>query len=288
MTKTIVDLEAHIKDSQNIIWTFGGKRVQDWQKERVVERTFHSAEDLCVSKGIKLSILNITNFDDRRAEFFRKISRVYWECHDLHEDERMFRISDKERSAYFLAGQEIASDVGHITLVGLPFDYYLDTSQRKNLDPEKILSEAEEQGAIVMIEYGKAGILEKVFGSLFNSVANKQSARMSANKEFLDTNVGRIDVIKSDLTYRNIPVIAVSDSHTPDEANGPFSSYAVFENIDFSNGESVVASLKSGISSNNYENHFGRKSLSENLRHAGIVLGCALSMESGLMKRDYS
>ncbi|MDO8467988.1 MAG: hypothetical protein Q7S56_03530 [Nanoarchaeota archaeon] len=298
MTEAIVDLEAHLTDTQDIVWARSGKHVQDWDKMKVGRRVLSECFRVSEDNSNLPTILSVTNFDDERAqvfrylvkgeEFFRMTGNL-----DYFEDEKMLHIRNPFRGdLYFLAGQEIASDIGHITLAGLPFDYYLDTSDKRNREPEKIFSEAEKYGAIVLVEAGRVGMLEKIFGKMFNKLVDKQYAEMSAKKVNLIKYGNDIDAVKSDYDFwddnDHFLSIAVSDSHVPDGKSGPFSSYAIFNNVDLSSGEKLVASLKDGINRSHYHNVRNEKSVLENLRHHSICFFAgAVGLPTGLMKRDH-
>ncbi|MEK6895638.1 MAG: hypothetical protein AABX48_03890 [Nanoarchaeota archaeon] len=295
MAEAIVDLEAHLTDTQDIVWSRSGKYVQDWDKKDFVPRVINASYNTSRIYNVP-PVLSVTGFDDRRARKFRDLVEKessdigHFELDKNLSDDRMLKviIPNSSLRIYFLAGQEIASDIGHITLAGLPFDYYLDTSDRRNLDPEKIFSEAEKYNAIVLIEAGRVGMLEKIFGKTFNKLVDKQGAEISAYDENLKKFKNYIDAVKSDNYVAGFPTIAVSDSHVPDGRNGPFSSYVLFNDVDFSSGEKLVASLKRGLASSHDSNIRNEKSVYENLRHAGICFGVgAVGMRYGLMKRDH-
>ncbi len=192
-------------------------------------------------------VLGITNFNGSREYelFYQAVKKVYpSEIQDTYAN-YFFTLNLGKHHIHFVKTIEIATDKGHVLLIGFP-------GKIKNRKVSDVISEAHKVHAIVIANHPlhefKKGyfFIQKLFSI-------KKPINIDA-KELLKNKFDAFELnayfpkdwkkVRALAKRKNVPVVADSDAHFLDEV---FTSWFEVKNLSFTSPKSFVKTLKKGI-----------------------------------------
>lgn len=313
MTETLVDLHAHVTDFWDLVINPSIPIVGDslgWKHLRGIyfekDRVFENEQDI-VKRLLGHSLFNspnslvgLINFSDERAQrIFKRLKKI---CsvkgdYDLSQDGSLLTIVNKSnnRIANYIMGQEIATDKGHVVIVGnsqnIPYSLFRDV----------VKSAKEEHNALVFADHATreyAGLVKAVAKGFGKDIRLGLREEDIANfREDID-GMSVLDSASSRAESRRqielarkygVPVYACSDSHSIDGIFSP----SVKMNLDLTNENNLKLALreelKKGITLPNADRTYANRA--EAIRHmfsASLALAAQSVPRFSLLVRDYS
>lgn len=277
-SRTVADLHCHVTDAYDIVSKRTGNHFYGFGQpsERLAEKLVERCKDAAINLRCD-ALAGIINFDDERAQSILKDIRSIG-ADDFGEYELASEFSSagyaalKNRSSGrmlgFIAGQEIATDIGHVLVVG----NWENIRERKF---DEVVKRAKgDYGALIFAPHtGSQNLLMKAFNAFANRQPNYAVSAeiLERYSEYFDGEQG-ID-------------LGCSDSHT---IAGMFGGYTAFD-FDISKkkcGRPVVDEIRACLKTLDPANLIhGKASIAENMRHGFSVLLAHAGLKSGILKR---
>lgn len=281
------DLHSHIvgehrsSPGEFVLKILGDHRDQDLKE--VSERGFRRE---------KHTLLSITSFgnDTIYEKIVNTRGNIPVSC--LYDDfkETFIGVHNPERNlwSFVVRSQEIPSDKGHVLIHG----------GNRNIESRvftDILDQAEDMGALKISDHplGKNSWI----ANLLNRLINGQTAQYSLGKENLVEYANRLDAMEiGNSNYFNlfeetkslaldlgIPGVCNSDAHSKDCA---FSSYNSFNELDFTDNDSLNQSMRDSLNSGDYKTHPGKNRVGEHYLHGSVMVYNKLRRVLGLLNQE--
>ena len=274
------DLHTHLTDTGGRFSWKSGKQF-GYSEEAIVQGTLNK----CFSQDTDTLIAVVDFYDDRANAFFNTILKSLEKDYFVKERNGILEVSQDKKKHYFIQGQEISTDKGHLLLIG-------SQNRIKSRKLDKILAEISDENPFIIADHplvelkylGK--ILSKIagtnprFGLREDEIGDYRNAvdALELNPHF----PGEYEKIISISNAFGIPLVANSDSHTLD---GVFSNYNLFDNLSFESLEELKSSIREEIKSKNYLPVCSGINSIESLRHELGVGTTHLLNKLGLIGR---
>jgi len=232
------------------------------------------------------TLIGLINFNDTRYQKIVNTRRELEKHFEIYDDykERLVGVYHKGKNlwCHILRGQEVPTNEGHLLILGNDKDI-------KSRIIEDVFKEAKDMYAINIGDHSlEESFLSKFFGFLTNQRMSLGKENVRKYKEQLDlleygnSNVPELTSETEALGKEvNLKGVSCSDSHT---LNQMFSSYMLFEKLDFSYWEKLRESLLDGINKGTVENFIGRNRRFENLYHGLAVLYNLARQKAGIVR----
>jgi len=258
--ETIVDLHAH--GPEKFGYRIGSKVLEGAFPEILLRRSFNKADS---------TLVGLTQFGDIEYGQARLILEnlkltANRKCYSVRDHDYFISITDGDKNANFILGQEHQTNKGHVLIVGAGRPI-------KHFELEDVLKEARDLDSFVIADHPlfEMGLPGKIFNKI-----NNNSTRMSLLEEDIYEFRDFFDAIETGNIYcnektrkkirklsknLNIPLISSTDSHK----DNVFHSFTTFGGLDFSNPDLLKQTLRNRLKYAKLKE--GRPSSREALRH---------------------
>lgn len=278
MTLFKVSLHSHTSDFAHLIGTKPAKEKYFLELLKILFKKCSAKETL---------VLGITNFNDDN-----RYTNLFMASRNLPKDYRIdsrfyeyfFSVSKEERKIYFIKTDEIATDKGHILIVGHP-------GKVRHRKLREILKKAHEEKCIIIASHPlhEFGIPYFIFNRLSgnkNTISLDMKDIKNYEKDFdaLELNAYFPEdwsKIRKIGEKDKINIVSDSDSHFLDEL---FVSFYETEHLSFSSPISFKKSLKKALK-RGIKLHARKLGLTAEYRHGLQVFLETLGLKLGFIKK---
>jgi len=271
MAKFKVDLHSHTSDFHHLIFSKSNK------KEYLIKLL-----NKLFKKGNNL-VIGLAEFnDDGRFSKFVKAMKLLPKEYEVKKNLPIISIRKNKKIIYFIRADEIATEKGHILIVG-------NNKSIKTRNLRKILEKAKKHKWIVIIDHP---IHE--FGPAYFLVSRiNNHPAISLKKQTILKNKKKIDALELSSYFpedrakikrfgkkNKIPVISQSDAHFLNEF---FDSYFELDNLDLTNISRFKKSFRKALK-RNIKLHPGKHEFTAKYKHGFEVIFDYFGRKWGLVK----
>lgn len=275
MTKFKLDLHTHTSDFFHFIFS---KTDEKDYLVGLLKKLFKKGDNV---------VIGLAEFNsDGRFSKFLKATKKLPKDYCVSENGPIISIEKGKKKIYFVRADEIATDKGHILIVG-------NNGKIKTRNIEELLRNARRHGWIVVADHPlhKFFLPYFIISKLIDGWSN-----ISLGKEDMLKNKKDFDSLEINSYFANdeneikkigrknkIPIISDSDAHSIEEF---FNSYFELENLDLKNISKFKKSFRKALKKH-IKLHIGKHDFFAEYRHGFKVLFDYIGKKLGFVKDSY-